>query len=70
LNVTVLPWEPLSYLTLWPTGVARPFVSTLNSFDSSVVSNAAIVPASAAGQISVFVPNTTNVIIDINGYFQ
>lgn len=70
LNVTVLPWQPLSYLTLWPADVSRPLVSTLNSFDGSVVSNAAIVPASANGQISVFVPNTTHIILDINGYFQ
>ena len=28
LNVTVVPQGPLSYLTLWPTGQARPLVST------------------------------------------
>jgi hypothetical protein len=69
LNVTVVPQGPLSYLTLWPTGQTPPFVSTLNSFGGIVVANAAIVPAGSGGAVSVFVTNTTDVILDINGYF-
>ena len=69
LNVTVVPDGPLSFLTTWPTGSAQPLVSTLNSFDGSVVANAAIVPAGADGTISVFVTGRTHVILDINGYF-
>ena len=45
LNATVVPSGTLGYLTLWPFGSAAPFVSTLNAFDDTVVSNAAIVPA-------------------------
>jgi hypothetical protein len=69
VNVTVVPQGPLYYLTVWPAGSAQPLVSTLNSFDGSVVANAAIVPAGAGGAISVFVTNRTDVILDINGYF-
>lgn len=69
LNVTVVPGAVLSYLTAWPTGSPRPFVSTLNSFDGAIVANAAIVPAGANGAISVYVTNPTHVILDINGYF-
>lgn len=69
LNVTVVPRRTLSYLTLWPTGQPRPFVSTLNSFDGRVVANAATVPAGAAGAISVFATDETEVIIDVNGYY-
>ena len=69
LNVTVVPDGPLAYLTTWPTGSSRPTVSTLNSFDGSVVANAAIVPAGAGGGIDVFVTNRTHVVLDINGYF-
>jgi hypothetical protein len=69
LNVTVVPDGALSYLTAWPTGSPQPFVSTLNSFDGSVVANAAIVPAGTSGAISIFVTNPTQVILDINGYF-
>jgi hypothetical protein len=69
VNVTVVPDGPLSYLTVWPAGSPQPMVSTLNSYDGSVVANAAIVPAGANGAISVFVTDPTHVILDINGYF-
>ncbi|HXN47187.1 MAG TPA: hypothetical protein VN893_11140, partial [Bryobacteraceae bacterium] len=69
LNVTVVPDGVLSYLTAWPTGSARPNVSTLNSFDGAVVANAAIVPAGTSGAISIYVTNPAHVILDINGYF-
>lgn len=70
LNVTVVPEGALAYLTLWPAGDAQPYVSTLNSFLGRVAANAAIVPASPAGAISVYVTNRTEVILDINGYFR
>jgi hypothetical protein len=70
LNVTVVPQGALAFLTLWPAGQARPFVSTLNSFSGTVVANAAIVPAGSGGAVSVSVTNTTDVILDINGYFD
>ncbi|HXN46297.1 MAG TPA: fibronectin type III domain-containing protein, partial [Bryobacteraceae bacterium] len=70
LNVTVVPRGALSYLTLWPEGQARPLVSTLNSFGGTVVANAAIVPAGSGGAVSVYVTNPTDVILDIDGYFD
>jgi subtilisin family serine protease len=70
LNVTVVPRGLLSYLTLWPMGQEQPFVSTLNSFGGIVVANAAIVPAGFDGAVSVFVTDATDVILDINGYFD
>ena len=69
VNVTVVPHEPLGYLSIWPTGQAQPLVSTLNSLDGRIKANAATVPAGANGSISVFVINTTDVVIDINGYY-
>ncbi len=69
VNVTVVPDGMLSYLTTWPTGASQPGVSTLNSWDGTVVANAAIVPAGTSGAISVYVTNRTHVILDINGYF-
>src|SRR5436305_4410306 len=33
LNATVVPNEPMQYLTLWPEGEDRPTVSTLNASD-------------------------------------
>ncbi len=69
LNVTVVPEGALYYLSVWPTGVAQPQVSTLNSYDGSVLANAAIVPAGTNGAIDLYVTDATQVILDINGYF-
>ncbi len=70
MNVTVVPQGPLYFLTLWPTGQVQANVSTLNSWGGIVVANAAIVPAGTGGAVSVFVPDATDVILDINGYFD
>jgi hypothetical protein len=69
LNITVVPKEPLGFLTVWPTGTPQPFVSTLNSSDGRIKANAAIVPAGPGGAISVFATNATELVIDIGGYF-
>jgi YVTN family beta-propeller protein len=69
LNVSVVPASLLGYLTIWPTGEPRPTVATLNSLDGRIKANAAIVPAGYQGDISIYATNTTNVILDINGYF-
>jgi uncharacterized repeat protein (TIGR03803 family) len=69
LNVTVVPnGQRLGYLTIWPTGQAQPGVSTMNS-DGRTKANAAIVPAGTSGAVSVYVTDTTDVLLDINGYF-
>jgi DNA-binding beta-propeller fold protein YncE len=69
MNVSVVPQGPLGYLTVWPAGQPQPLVSTLNSLDGRIKANAAIVPAGASGEISVYATHTTNVILDVNGYF-
>ncbi len=70
LNVTAVPHGPLPYLTLWPDGSGQPVVSTLNAFDGNVVANGAIVPAGAGGAVDVMAAGPTDVILDINGYFD
>jgi hypothetical protein len=69
LNFTSVPKGPLGFLTTWPAGHAQPFVSTLNAPTGVVTANAAIVPAGANGDVSVFVTNDSDLVIDINGYF-
>ena len=70
LNVTVVPGPSLGYLTIWPAGEGQPVVSTMNSLDGRVKANAAIIPAgTSSGSVSVYVTDTTNVILDIDGYF-
>ena len=69
LNVSVVPSGQLAYLSIWPTGEDQPLVATLNSLDGRIKADAAIVPAGYQGAVSIYVTNTTNVILDINGYF-
>jgi YVTN family beta-propeller protein len=68
LNVTAIPTSTLHYLTIWPTGETQPVASTLNS-DGRTKANAAIVPAGAGGAVRIYVTDTTDVLLDINGYF-
>jgi hypothetical protein len=69
LNFTVVPSGPLGFLSAWPAGSAQPGVSTLNAPKGNILANAAIVPAGTGGDITVIATNTTNLIIDVNGYF-
>ena len=68
MSVTVVPPASLGYLTLWPQGLTRPVVATLNALDGTITSNLAIVPTSN-GSISAFASNATHMILDISGYF-
>jgi probable HAF family extracellular repeat protein len=72
LNVTLVPVEhhSVGYLTIWPAGQTQPTVSTMNSLDGRVKANAAIVPAGTGTAVSVYVTDTTNVVLDIDGYFE
>jgi hypothetical protein len=70
LNLTVVPHGPLYVVTIWPTGQGQPNSSIMNSYDGRVKANAAIVPAGSPDEaVSVYVSNTTDVVIDIDGYF-
>ncbi len=72
LNVTLvpLPGGRVGFLTIWPTGEGQPNVSTMNSYDGRFKANAAIVPAGTNGAVSVYSSNTTDVVLDIEGYFE
>jgi len=71
LNATVTGPTSSSYLTLWPAGTTRPTVSTLNFVKGQTVANHATVPVDAAGRIQMFNQRgTTNVLIDVVGYYS
>jgi hypothetical protein len=69
VNVTVVPHESLDVLTVWPAGEAQPLVSLLNSIDGRTKANAALVAGGTGGNISVYATNTTDLIVDVSGYF-
>jgi hypothetical protein len=69
LNLTAVPPGPLGYLTAFPTGSSQPVAATLNAITGTVTANAALLPAGSGGSIDVFASNTTDLVIDVNGYF-
>ena len=74
MNITVVPHAKgaVDYVSLWPAGSPQPYVATLNDPEGLNVANAAIVPAGTpSGGVSVYNagPSTTDVVIDMNGYF-
>jgi len=69
LNVTAIPTNSEGFLTAYPSGQTVPNTATVNFENGGVVGSAAIVPAGASGAISVFASSSTDLVIDINGYF-
>ena len=54
---------------MWPSGQTQPLVSTLNAPTGAITANGAIVPAGSNGEVSVYVSNPSDVVLDVNGYF-
>lgn len=70
LNLTVTNAAGPGNLRAWPAGFAMPGVSTLNYVQGETAANAAVVPAGWGTSIAVRAGvSSTDVIIDINGYF-
>ena len=72
VNVTIVNYDVNSggWVTLYPAGGVRPFISTVNFGNgTNAVANAAVVPADNTGSIDAYAAGATNIIIDINGYF-
>lgn len=71
LNATVVNPVGPGFLVLYPEGGTLPSVSTLNYVANQIVANAAVVPLSAAGGISVtFGVSGGDIILDTNGYYS
>jgi uncharacterized repeat protein (TIGR01451 family) len=71
LTVTYTGPTAPGYLTLWPAGGGRPTVSTTNPNGSGDIrSNLAIVKLGAGGKVSVFSYQSSDVVIDVVGYFS
>jgi hypothetical protein len=79
VNLTAVGPAGTGYLTLFPTGITRPVVSTLNySAGEPALANGAIVPLADQltypNDLSVFAKvqggGTVHVLIDVTGYFE
>ena len=71
LNVTVAePTGPESYLTLFPSGTARPLASNLNFVAGEIVPNLVVVRVQN-GKVSIYNNlGSTHVIADVQGWFS
>lgn len=71
LNVTVdVPTNP-GFLTVWPTGEARPLASSHNFAPGLTVANLVLAKVGAGGQVSIFnFAGSTHVVADVIGYFS
>lgn len=70
INATVMPsGSPMPFLTVFPTGQARPNASLLNAFQGQTVTSSSIIPAGTNGSIDVFAYRRTHVVIEVSGYF-
>ena len=74
LNLAVTGMTLGGFVTLWPSGLARPIVSSINFTGSeSALANGAIVGLSTRTQdLSVYngSSGSLHIIIDVTGYFQ
>jgi hypothetical protein len=59
-----------SFLLAWPTGQPPPPTAIMTYGPGQILSNAAIVPLSGSGQLTVNVSGSTHVIMDVNGYYS
>jgi outer membrane protein assembly factor BamB len=70
LNVTVTEATATSFLTAWPTGVARPLASNLNYVAGQTVPNLVTVKVGEGGKVSLYNhAGTAHVIADVTGWY-
>jgi len=70
LNVTVVDPAGPGYLTLSPSGVARPLVSDLNYAGAETRPNLAVVRVGADGRVNLFTSTSTHVVVDVAGWMS
>ncbi|HSY52611.1 MAG TPA: hypothetical protein VLC46_27675 [Thermoanaerobaculia bacterium] len=74
LNLAITGMTAGGFVTLWPSGLTRPVVSSINfSGTEPALSNGAIVGLSTNAQdLSVYdgSPSSVHIILDVTGYFQ
>ncbi len=71
LNVTATNPTAGSYLTVYPTGTARPLASNLNFSAGQTVPNRVIVKTGTGGAVSIFnAVGSVDVVADVGGWFS
>lgn len=70
VNLTATGATDGTYLTAWPSGLAKPHVSNINVAAGETRSNLAVVPLGADGALQLFNPaGSIDVVLDVQGWF-
>lgn len=70
LNVTITEADGRGFVTAWPCGRARPVASFLNFVRGVDQANLTPVRIGLGGDVCLFVSEGTQVVADLNGYYQ
>lgn len=68
-NFTIVDPASAGYLTVWNCSDTRPLASTSNFGAGDVAPNAATIPLDATGGLCVYANVSTDLVIDVNGFF-
>ena len=70
LNVTAVNPAVSGFVTVYPCGVSRPLASNLNYVAGDVVANNVVAPIGSNGSICLFSQSSSDIIVDIAGWFE
>jgi hypothetical protein len=68
-NITVTDPQGAGFITAYPCDAPRPVASNLNYADKQTVANLAMLGLSSDGTLCLYTMSTTNIIVDLTGYF-
>ncbi len=69
INVTAVTPNAAGYVSVWPCGVDRPTVSTVNFTAGEIRANGAIAPLGAGGTLCFYAHASTDLVVDVVGWF-
>ena len=70
LNATVTEPAAPGFLTVFPTGTARPWISDVNYAGGETRANLVVVKLGAGGQVTIYPQVGTHVVFDVAGWFS
>jgi len=68
LNVTVVGPAAKGYLSVYPAGATPPTASNINYVAGHTIANLVEVGVGTSGQVSLYSTQSTNVVVDVEGY--
>ncbi len=69
INVTAVSPTGPGFITVWPCGIDRPVVSTVNFTAGDIRANGAIAPLGAGGTLCFYTHAPTDLVVDVVGWF-